>query len=205
MEQYSDTWYTQEWSANHERYRREREAARNKLVRDYIVRRARHKFEAMTTDFRNYAETAMHYANHLTTVHHNAGIEKVKVIPDQIKPHYDAVFSNKGNLISAAWISLDWCDEDMDYILEKFMPADPESGRDDIWRLSNSEWSLTFNTDYQKLEIMSTVTVPSGHIESPSGAFQFVGYKQVGQACNFIIHGDREAFFQDMLMMKISM
>lgn len=167
----------------------------------YQKTRNQFNFEKPEGEMLSYLITAITFMNKLTTEYENAGIEKVSVVPDDIQPYKRLLFRPDTNLMSAGWISRAY-DEDMDYMLEKFMPSNPHHGSDDIWRLSNSEWRFTFCTARQNLGQEGVITFSnSGWTDTGI----WVGYLQIGMACDFKIRGDRDAFMRDVMLMKLTM
>lgn len=104
-------------------------------------------------------------------------------------------------LFMAAWVVEDY-DSDVSLLVEKFSETSPHGESDDIFRVTGSDWTVTFLATKSAFEFPKALSMDWKFLQDSDGN---LFSRRFHTATLFSINGDKEGFLRDVMIWKLSL
>lgn len=124
-----------------------------------------------------------------------------KDIPQNLLPRIKLLFHDNSKLATFSWM---WDHFGTTYVVDEFLNSSPEYSTDVVVRVSTEDWVVSFSTSKFlgfNRDTEPKVTVYSGWVDHLS----YIKQRRVNDVIDFKIHNGEEAFYRDLIMLKLSL
>lgn len=122
-------------------------------------------------------------------------------VPHYLLPRLKLLFHDKSNLATFSWM---WDHFGTTYVVDEFLISSPEYSTDVVIRVSTEDWMISFSTSKFlgfRRDTEPKVTVYSGWVDY----LPYIKKRRVNDIIDFKIHNGEEAFYRDLIMLKLSL
>jgi len=122
-------------------------------------------------------------------------------IPEYMRQRLALIFHKRSNLITVSWM---WEHMGTTYMVDEYAAGSPGESTDVVIRVSTEDWMISFSTSkflgfWRDSE--PRVTLYTGWVDNEP----FFKRRRVNDTIDFKIHNGEEAFYRDLIMLKLSL